>query len=393
MKAETYIFGKFADGYSQYPENYSRDFFEAIGKSRRAESEIIFHREGSLTYYIYTREIAKQDKTFIGLCYVFNDILITDFASLFLTFEDIITNIVFTGELLEFTDNGQLSSKINHLYTHTKELQRISDYMNSKLLSLGRNVEKLPPVNYAISNAEWKDYSYNDFEEVKKAIIDYSNVRIIKGENYNSETLTSYSGKLRSLNQEKHRALQIVDQQKQEIDNLKKAQKNYKLVIWLFLIISIGSIIFLSVINNREQQIKRLDSELTDKQITIYNLEDQISDLQSECNSLSHKNDVLKKDKINLTQSLDSANEKISNLEGDKESLSREISNLRQQLPKTYEVYGRHSNRAYCYYKSSNGEYYQTGDTYSDYTNVTVYYKNKYYALTKKGYVKLEDLR
>ena len=67
MKAETYIFGKFADGYSQYPENYSRDFFEAIGKSRRAESEIIFHREGSLTYYIYTREIAKQDKTFILL--------------------------------------------------------------------------------------------------------------------------------------------------------------------------------------------------------------------------------------------------------------------------------------------------------------------------------------
>ena len=149
----------------------------------------------------------------------------------------------------------------------------------------------------------------------------------------------------------------------------------------------------MSVINNREQQIKRLDSELADKQITIYNLEDQISDLQSECNSLSHKNDILKKDKINLTKSLDSANEKISNLEGDKESLSREISNLRQQLPKTYEVYGKHSNRAYCYYKSSNGEYYQTGDTYRDYTNVTVYYKDRYYALTKKGYVKLEDLR
>ena len=65
MKAEIYIFGNFADGYSQYPDNYTHNLFEAIGKSRQAESEIIYHREGALTYYIYTREISKIDNTFL----------------------------------------------------------------------------------------------------------------------------------------------------------------------------------------------------------------------------------------------------------------------------------------------------------------------------------------
>ena len=87
MKAEIYIFGNFADGYSQYPDNYTHNLFEAIAKSRQAESEIIYHREGALTYYIYTREISQIDNTFIGLCYVFNDVLIKDFAPLFSIFE------------------------------------------------------------------------------------------------------------------------------------------------------------------------------------------------------------------------------------------------------------------------------------------------------------------
>ena len=115
MKAEIYIFGNFADGYSQYPDNYTHNLFEAIGKSRHAESEIIYHREGALTYYIYTREISKIDNTFIGLCYVFNDVLIKDFAPLFSIFEDVITNIVVIGEMLEFANDGKLFTQINQL--------------------------------------------------------------------------------------------------------------------------------------------------------------------------------------------------------------------------------------------------------------------------------------
>ena len=159
MKATTYIFGNFADGYSQYPDNYTRDLFAPFTKSRKGATEIIYHRDGGLTYYIYTREISRSTKTFIGLCYVLNDILITDFSFLFNIFEDAITNIVVKGELLEFTNDGNLSTKVSQLYTNAEELQRISDYLNSKLSSLGKYAEKLPPQNFAVSTSEWKNFT------------------------------------------------------------------------------------------------------------------------------------------------------------------------------------------------------------------------------------------
>lgn len=429
MKAEIYIFGNFADGYSQYPDNYTHNLFEAIAKSRQAESEIIYHREGALTYYIYTREISKIDNTFIGLCYVFNDVLIKDFAPLFSIFEDVITNIVVTGEMLEFANDGKLSTKINQLYTHTEELQRVSDYLNSKLTSIGKITEKLPPVNYGVATNEWKTFSHKDKSDIHSAILDYSNIRIIKGEGYDTATLSSYAGKLNSLNKEKTAALQTIDKQKQEISDLKKKQKNYKLVIWLVVFICIGGIIFISTINSRNAQIQRLNNTIATQERTIDSqnetigiLRDTIISRNSKINDLKAENqrlissrdslngvnrklnnsiEVLRGEKSDLTRQLSqiestlkTANSKIKTLTADKDKLQTENIQLqnRKLEPEKYKVYAKRGTKAYCYYKEGYS-YYKTGDSYSDYTIVYVYYKNNKYALTEKGYIKLEDLQ
>lgn len=429
MKAEIYIFGNFADGYSQYPDNYTHNLFEAIGKSRQAESEIIYHREGALTYYIYTREISKIDNTFIGLCYVFNDVLIKDFAPLFSIFEDVITNIVVTGEMLEFANDGKLSTKINQLYTHTEELQRVSDYLNSKLTSLGKITEKLPPINYGVATNEWKTFSHKDKSDIHSAILDYSNIRIIKGEGYDTATLSSYAGKLNSLNKEKSAALQTIDKQKQEISDLKKKQKNYKLVIWLVVFICIGGIIFISTINSRNAQIQRLNNTIATQERTIDSqnetigiLRDTIISRNSKINDLKTENqrlissrdslngvnrklnnsiEVLRGEKSDLTRQLSqiestlkTANSKIKTLTADKDKLQTENLQLKNRKlePEKYKVYAKRGTKAYCYYKEGYS-YYKTGDSYSDYTIVYVYYKNNKYALTEKGYIKLEDLQ
>ena len=429
MKAEIYIFGNFADGYSQYPDNYTHNLFEAIAKSRQAESEIIYHREGALTYYIYTREISQIDNTFIGLCYVFNDVLIKDFAPLFSIFEDVITNIVVTGEMLEFANDGKLSTKINQLYTHTEELQRVSDYLNSKLTAIGKITEKLPPVNYGVATNEWKTFSHKDKSDIYSAILDYSNIRIIKGEGYDTATLSSYAGKLNSLNKEKTAALQTIDKQKQEISDLKKKQKNYKLVIWLVVFICIGGIIFISTIISRNTQIQRLNNTLATQERTIESqnetigiLRDTIISRNSKINDLKTENQRL----ISSRDSLNGVNRKLNNsievLRGEKSDLARQISQIESTLktanskiktltadkdklqteniqlknrklePEKYKVYAKRGTKAYCYYKEGYS-YYKTGDSYSDYTIVYVYYKNNKYALTEKGYIKLEDLQ
>lgn len=427
MKAEIYIFGNFADGYSQYPDNYTHNLFEAIAKSRQAESEIIYHREGALTYYIYTREISKIDNTFIGLCYVFNDVLIKDFAPLFSIFEDVITNIVVTGEMLEFANDGKLSTKINQLYTHTEELQRVSDYLNSKLTSIGKITEKLPPVNYGVATNEWKTFSHKDKSDIHSAILDYSNIRIIKGEGYDTATLSSYAGKLNSLNKEKTAALQTIDKQKQEISDLKKKQKNYKLVIWLVVFICIGGIIFISTINSRNAQIQRLNNTVATQERTIDSqnetigiLRDTIISRNSKINDLKTENQrlissrdslngvnrklnnektQLQEDKRKLTSQLSqsdnalkSAKNQITSLQTEKNKLTQENTQLRNRKyePETYKII---ANRAPCYYMDASYNYKKTGYSYSKNTTIKVYYKNYSYALTEKGFVKLSDIR
>lgn len=386
MKAEIYLFGNLAGGYSQYPDNYTRQLFEEVGKSRKAESEIVYHRDGALTYYIYTREVSKNQNTYIGLCYVLNDVLVKDFDALFSVFEDVVTNIVITGELLEFTDEGNLTSKVDQLYLYKKELKRISDYMNTKLNALGAMAEKLPPVNYAVAKTEWKDCSYDEHDAIQTAMADYSNIRITKGTDYDTQALSSYSGKLRALSTERNEALAVVEQQKEEISALKRKQKNFVLVICLFLVLCIGGAVSFRLITNQDQTIKGLNSDLVSSEITIEDLEDRVEQLQYDKDELTRANNDLEYANDTLNTSLERANSKIVDL-------NTQIIDLQQRGPRRYQVYSQYGNTASCYYRNSYGDFYTTGTSYNDYTYVDVYYTIYGYGLTPYGYVRMSDLR
>ena len=296
MKATIYIFGNFANGYSQYPDNYTRDLFELISKSRKSATELVYHRDEALTYYIYTREISHDSNTFIGLCYVFNGILITDFNYLFDIFEDAITNIVVKGELLEFTDEGGLSTKVTQLYTNTEELQRVSDYLNSKLSSLGKYVEKLPPANFSISNKEWKTYSFDEINDVQNVVKDYSNIRVIKGENYDTDSLYGYAHKLKKQNDEIKTLTNEIQKQKDEITKLNQQKKQIKWVVFLLVLIILGGFCFyfyaqdkLQVIQNKSEEIDNLHGDIQYKHQEIQSLKRDSIDLTRQNNNIKQR--------------------------------------------------------------------------------------------------------
>ena len=386
MKADIFLFGNLAGGYSQYPDNYTRDLFELVGKSRKAESEIVYHRDGVLTYFIYTREVSKNQNTYIGLCYVLNDVLIKNFDALFTIFEDIVTNMVITGELLEFSDEGNLTSKVDQLYLYTKELKRISDYMNTKLNALGSIAEKLPPVNYAVAKTEWKDCSYEEHDVIQAAITDYSNIRITKGTDYNTQTLSSYSGKLRALSTERNQALALVEQQKDEISALKRKQKNFVLVLCLFLLLCIGGAISYRWITNQGQTIDELSDDLFSRETIIEDLEGQVEQLQYDKDELTRANDNLEYANDTLNTSLERANSKIVDL-------NTQIIDLQQQAPRRYRVWAQYGSSTNCYYRDAYGSFYSTGASFNDNNYVDVYYTVSGYGLTPWGYVRMSDLR
>lgn len=315
MKATTYIFGNFADGYSQYPDNYTRDLFAPLAKSRKGATELIYHRDGGLTYYIYTREISRSAKTFIGLCYVFNDILITDFSFLFNIFEDTITNIVVKGELLEFTNEGNLSTKVSQLYTNAEELQRISDYLNSKLSSIGRYAEKLPAQNFAVPTSEWKNFTFDELDSIKSVVKNYSNIRVIKGENYDTDSLKGYAHKLKTKNEEIKTLTNEIFKLKGEISTLKRQKKQFAVVVVLIIIIAIGLLIFMAKINDKNEIIERRDTKIVE-------LED-------------HR-DRLITDSVNLTSALTSTKETLRLKKKELEQLQTNYSNLETEKNELY---------------------------------------------------------
>lgn len=350
MKAGIYIFGNFADGYSQHPDDYTKSLFKSISKSRKGASEIVYHREGALTYYIYMREISQPTNTYIGLCYVFNDIIIRDFACLFNIFEDAITDIVVKGELLEFTDDGSLSTKVNQLYTNTDELQRVADYLNGKLSFLGKYIQKLPPVNYSISTSEWKSYAYDETAFIQAAINDYSNIRVIKGENYDSESLKGYAAKLKTQDGNIKRLQNEIVNLKEENTKLNRQKKQFTIVLNLLLLIVFGVIVFVTQINSKNEIIQRKNGEIerlelhrnrlqVDSTNLTMSLNETNESLRTANNNLKqlredYKN--LKNEKDELVASNESMEQTINQLNNRNSELERTVSDLRRQLSSNY---------------------------------------------------------
>lgn len=313
MKATIYIFGDFTSGYSQFPDdNYTRTLFSSISKSRKSATELVYHRNGELTYYIYTREIANSTNSFIGLCYVFNGILITDFSYLFKIFEHTITDIVVTGEILEFKDDGNISTKVSQLYTNRGELQRISDYLNSKLSSLGKYSEKLPPIDFSISNSEWKTFSFEQAKDIQTAIKSYSNIRVLKGKNYETGSLRGYASKLKKLSAERDSLSNEIIKLKEENANLKRQKKQIKWVLFLLLLILIGGIIFYFYAKYQTQIIDGNTMTISSQQNNISSLQNNIIFLQNDIQQKEQHIASLTNDSITLTEHFNDVKSRLS---------------------------------------------------------------------------------
>lgn len=425
MNSTIYIFGDFGYGCNQYPNDYTAEIFSQFHKRSQANTQLTIHRDDNMMYYGYVRKLHNREQ-YIGICIVLNGSMFRGVKTLFNRFENYITDIVVRGQIIEFSNDGNLISKVTKLYECQNEIERITKFIQNDIETL--TTQKLPPTNLSIGKSESKSFVIDDkAESILEATYNYGYTYIYKDTGYNTDSLTSYSGKLHALNKEKTTALQIVDKQKQEISDLKKKQKNYKLVIWLIVFICIGGIIFISTINNRNVQIQRLNNNIAEQEQTIETQNEtigilrdtiisrnsKINDLKTEKSRLISSRDslngvnrklnksikVLQEEKTDLNKKLSqtestlrSANNQISSLKAEKNTLTQEKNQLKNRKlePEKYYV---NVNRAFCYYIDGNNRYQKTGYSYNKWSTISVYYKTYSYALTDKGFVKLSDLK
>ncbi len=330
MNSRVYLFGQLGNGYTQYPTNHTQAYFQEFEHKAKAQTAVCVRREGDLMLYQYLRRLYGKktaQNEYIGIAIVFNGVILTDIAPLFHICEDAITNLVVNGKILEFTEDGNITSNINQLYQADIEFAQISEYLSARLNALSALFEKLPPSNYAIGTDRAKSFSIeDDMVDIIQATREYAKVYILKDVDYNSASLSSFSGKLHRLNQEKETALQKVKKQQEEITSLKRKQKNITLVLILILIISCGGIGILLYVSNTNNQIRRLQGVNNNLQTaidknkqTIQLQRDSIGELTTtnyqqelEISTLSAKNKNLTSEKAQLNDDLNKIQKKLT---------------------------------------------------------------------------------
>lgn len=297
INSSVYVFGRFADGYSQYPDDYSKSIFEQFYEKSTAASQITVHREGELTYYGYIRKLDEKQR-YIGFCLLFNNVMLCDVAALFETFETIVEQTVVRGKIINLNKTGKLETTLKSLAQQKDEVEQIAETLKRKIDSLTpEDTQQLPPVRYDLNNDD--SISFNaadDKKEIAAATVKYSYTYIYKDSDYDTSTLTSYRNTLRSLTSENETL-------KSKNSKLIRQQKQFGAVAVIAVIAVICVAFALYAIDEQNE----LKNKLGDKEMNI-------SDLQSANEIFMAQRDTLLKQNAELKAQLSEADSTIQSL-------------------------------------------------------------------------------
>lgn len=198
MNVSVYVFGEFAQGYTQYPDDYSRSIFKTFNDKCKAKTQIAIHRDGDLMYYGYIRKLDSDSRNggeYIGLCAVVNGQLLKNVSALFSIFEKTIENMVRNGYLIRFNDNGDIVANALKLYENEEETSLISAALANAFNSMEASAVKLPPVSCANSNDSAKSfYVHDDASKIVESSYTNSYTLVYKSKNYDTLNVQNFSG-------------------------------------------------------------------------------------------------------------------------------------------------------------------------------------------------------
>lgn len=252
MNLSVYIFGDLSNGYTQYPNDYSKSIFEKFHQNSRATTQIAIHRDGDLIYYGYIRKL--EDNNYLGLCTVINGKMITRIDQLFGIYEGVIESMVRNGYLIHFNDKGEIVSKVGKLYENREEIDLISVSLQSSFDRLESTSSQLPAVSYATSKDSVKSFSIQDSDdEILKSSYTNGYTFVYKSKGFNTAQMNSYVGIISRKEKEINDLTLERTKLKNEISSLKNKQRNTTWVAILGLVaVILFGIVYVKVLNPNE---------------------------------------------------------------------------------------------------------------------------------------------
>lgn len=314
MNNTIYFFGNFNDGYTQYPDDFTKGIF-AEGVPEYAKTSLTINRDCDIVYYIYVRRLYGKTNHYIGIAISFNGVYTTDIRSLFALFEEIITDTAISGKLLEISENGEIQSRVTQLCYHAKETERLSGIISNNISDGKISFSRLPPLNYAAGKDDLVALPENaSWTEISEAIKINNVIHFLKNSDYDTLALQNYTGKLKNLHNENLKLRESNKQLESDIKKIQKQKKQFQIVTVLSIFLFLGIFLLFS-----------LNADLKTARNTISDLKHKID---------SQENTILKleKDKIGLNNLVTTKNVKINELEEKVKSLDFTVKDLNDDI-------------------------------------------------------------
>lgn len=243
---EIYLFGKFNGGFTQYPKDFSSDYFKELISSNKVEAKIAIHRDDCIIYYSYVHKITDG---FFGMSVAMNGLYLENIKAIFSSFEQVFEKIVNEGALLKINPTGNIASAVKELYQETEAVRTVESLISQKFETLVVNHSNpLPPVDFStgVNSSNilcLEDHSNN---EIITSSYTFGNTIVLKSKDYDSIRLNSVKTQIRTANKK-------INEQQDELTKLRTQQKNIKVVSVLGVVVAIMAVVlYFKVINPSE---------------------------------------------------------------------------------------------------------------------------------------------
>ena len=363
MNFSFYIFGTPEGRYSQYPDDYTASTLAGLQEGM-AGARLVIYREMDLVHYAYTERLGNNNV--IGFCLIFNKARIQKPRQLIQLFRFIIEKrLVESGEIIKYTDDGELRFKVRSMNECIKTYNRLKGFLNSEFENNASKyvIEPLTTIYNGVRSTGGLDRNASDGQIV--ALTNQHNKVIVNDDNgiehgYIPQVIESLKKQNDIANEKIVRLLEANTK-------LERKKKQYGFLVLLALIV-LGCGVGLFFLNNN---LKSTRSELDIANQAIINKDSEISNL----NSIREELDTAKQTIINKDCEISNLNSIIENKNREIEQEKERYSDLESEIA---------SVEPFVITGVEIGSTYKGGDIETDYGYTL--YKSRARYLTPKVY-------
>lgn len=311
MNFNLYVFGTPESGYSQYPDDYSKELIEPFCKNVNG-SQAVIYRHLDLIHYIFIEKLA-ENKLF-GICIILNRLQAAFPKKLFSFLKEVVENqALHNRKFVEYNSKGDVAFKSDNFSEELRSYEFLKSVINAGLEEKADEFgfQELTTKYSGDNKTEYANFSQHD-----ETIFNLSNtcdkviIEVKNGLNNNHTHLiiTGLQENIRKRDQE-------IAELKQDVEQLERKKKQYRKVIMLFIVLLISCVGLIFLYNtlteterdlqNTTEQLYFANQEIDRQQFSIDSLNTVVDGLNS---TITHQQNRI----TDLSESLEEAQSEIN---------------------------------------------------------------------------------